>query len=340
MLKLFSIFSLSIVALIIIRQNANANEVNVYSHRQPDLIKPLIERFTEDTGIKVNIIFSGSGLIDKMVQEGSSSPADVLLTVDIGKLIDAVNFSISQSINSDVINKNIPPEYRDPKGHWVGLTSRARVVYASIDRVSQDSISYEELADPKWKGKLCIRSGQNEYNIALIASIIARYGKEESITWLRGIKANLARSPSGNDRSQIKAIYAGDCDISLGNSYYMAEMRTNQKEPEQKEWAASTKIIMPNANGNGTHINISGAVLAKYAPNKENGIALIEWLTGNIAQQMYAEINHEYPLKSGIRISNMVRSFGQLNPDTIELTAIANNRVLASEIVDLINFDE
>jgi iron(III) transport system substrate-binding protein len=340
MLNFFTKFIFAFVILLMTYQTSSAKEVNIYSYRQPYLIEPMLDKFTADTGIEVNVLFSGKGLVDKMVQEGTSSPADVLLTVDIGRLSDAVNSGVSQSINSDVITRNIPAEYRDPDGHWIGLTSRARVVYASVDRVEQDSITYEELADPKWAGKICIRSGQNAYNIALIASMITHHGEADAIKWLKGLKSNLARTPSGNDRGQVKAIYSGECDISVGNTYYMAKMRVNEKEPEQKEWAASAKIIMPNANDRGTHVNLSGAVLAKNAPNKENGIMLIEWLTGDVAQEMYAETNHEYPLKAGISISDMVASFGNLNPDSLGLISVANNRSLASEMVDLVNFDE
>ncbi|MGY9050878.1 MAG: Fe(3+) ABC transporter substrate-binding protein [Alphaproteobacteria bacterium] len=340
MLNFFTKFIFAFVILLMTYQTSSAKEVNIYSYRQPYLIEPMLDKFTADTGIEVNVLFSGKGLVDKMVQEGTSSPADVLLTVDIGRLSDAVNSGVSQSINSDVITRNIPAEYRDPDGHWIGLTSRARVVYASVDRVEQDSITYEELADPKWAGKICIRSGQNAYNIALIASMITHHGEADAIKWLKGLKSNLARTPSGNDRGQVKAIYSGECDISVGNTYYMAKMRVNEKESEQKEWAASAKIIMPNANDRGTHVNLSGAVLAKNAPNKENGIMLIEWLTGDVAQEMYAETNHEYPLKAGISISDMVASFGNLNPDSLGLISVANNRSLASEMVDLVNFDE
>ena len=317
-----------------------ASEVNVYSYRQPYLIEPMLEKFTDETGIKVNVLFAGKGLVDKMVQEGDSSPVDVLLTVDIGRLSDAVNQEVSQSFSSSVVNANIPSQYRDPDGHWVGLTARARVVYASIDRVAQDEITYEELAGPKWAGRLCTRSGQNAYNLALFASLIAHHGEAETIEWLKGVKANMARTPQGNDRGQVKGIFSGECDISIGNTYYMAKMRTNDKEPEQKDWAASAKIIMPNADGRGTHMNLSGAVLAKHAPNQDNGIKLIEFLTEDIAQEMYAETNHEYPLKEGVAISDMVASFGDLNADTLDLITIANNRVVASEMVDLVGYDE
>jgi iron(III) transport system substrate-binding protein len=315
-------------------------EVNVYSYRQPYLIEPILKRFTEKTGIKVNVLFAGKGLVDKMVQEGENSPADVLLTVDIGRLSSAVNSGVSQSFKSGIVDSNIPPQYRDPNGHWVGLTARARVIFASIDRVIENEITYEELADPKWKGRVCVRSGQNDYNLALFSSLIAHHGEIEATNWLRDLKANLARTPQGNDRDQVKGIYSGECDISIGNTYYMAEMRTNEKEPQQKEWAANTKIIMPNAEGRGTHMNLSGVLLARYAPNLENGIRLIEFLTEDVAQEMYADINYEYPLKAGVGISDMVASFGELNADTLDLITIANGREMASKMVDLVGFDE
>lgn len=315
-------------------------EVNVYSYRQPYLIEPILKRFTEKTGIKVNVLFAGKGLVDKMVQEGENSPVDVLLTVDIGRLSGAVNSGVSQSFKSGIVDSNIPPQYRDPNGHWVGLTARARVIFASIDRVIENEITYEELADPKWKGRVCVRSGQNDYNLALFSSLIAHHGEIEATNWLRGLKANLARTPQGNDRDQVKGIYSGECDISIGNTYYMAEMRTNEKEPQQKEWAANAKIIMPNAEGHGTHMNISGVLLARYAPNLENGIRLIEFLTEDVAQEMYADINYEYPLKAGVGVSDMVASFGELNADTLDLITIANGREMASKIVDLVGFDE
>lgn len=315
-------------------------EVNVYSYRQPYLIEPILKRFTEKTGIKVNVLFAGKGLVDKMVQEGENSPADVLLTVDIGRLSGAVNSGVSQSFKSGIVDSNIPPQYRDPNGHWIGLTARARVIFASIDRVIENEITYEELADPKWKGRVCVRSGQNDYNLALFSSLIAHHGEIEATNWLRDLKANLARTPQGNDRDQVKGIYSGECDISIGNTYYMAEMRTNEKEPQQKEWAANTKIIMPNAEGRGTHMNLSGVLLARYAPNLENGIRLIEFLTEDVAQEMYADINYEYPLKAGVGVSDMVASFGELNADTLDLITIANGREMASKMVDLVGFDE
>jgi len=317
-----------------------AGEVNIYSYRQPYLIKPLLERFTQKTGIKANVIFAKKGLIERMATEGRNSPADVLLTVDIGRLSGAVAKGIAQPVDSAILNKNIPAAYRDPKGNWFALTRRARVVYASKARVPQNAITYEELADPKWKGKICIRSGQHAYNVALIASMIAHNGEAKTQKWLEGLKANLAQKPAGNDRAQVKGVYAGTCDIAIGNTYYMAKMQLNEKKPEQKEWARSVKMLFPNTKGRGAHINISGAILAKYAPHKANGIKLMEFLSSEEAQKIYARVNNEYPVKDGVAWSDRVKSWGTFRPDTISLEKIAKLRKRASELVDKVRFND
>jgi len=319
---------------------AQSKDVNIYSLRQTSLIQPLLDAFTKETGIKANVIFADKGLIERIAAEGASSPADLLLTADIGFLTSAVEQGIAQPIKSTAVEANIPANYRDSAGLWVGLTSRARVVYASKDRVKQDAISYEELADPKWKGKLCVRSGQHPYNVALLAAMIAHKGEAEAKTWLQGVKANLAAKPSGGDREQAKAIFSGQCDIALGNTYYMALMASNDKQPEQQEWAKSVKVLFPNATGTGTHVNISGVVLAKKAPNKDNAIKLIEFLTSDEAQKLYADLNNEYPLKSGVALSPVVQSWGQLKADPLPLSDIGKNRKRASELVDEVGFDQ
>ncbi|ADZ71936.1 Fe(3+) ABC transporter substrate-binding protein [Polymorphum gilvum] len=315
-------------------------EVNIYSYRQPFLIQPLLDAFTTETGVKTNVIYAADGLDERIAAEGANSPADVLLSVDIGRLDGAKQLGITQPVTSDVVNANIPATYRDPEGHWVGLTMRARVVYASKDRVEQDSITYEELADPKWKGRICTRSGQHVYNIGLIASMLAHHGAEETEKWLAGVRDNLARKPSGNDRSQVQGIFSGECDISLGNTYYMGAMLTNEKETEQKDWANSAKILFPNATDRGAHVNISGVVLAKNAPNRDNAVKLIEFLSTPKAQQIYAEANHEYPLDPAVAPSELVKSWGELKADTLSLDEIARNRKAASELVDRVGFDE
>ena len=319
---------------------AAAEEVNVYSYRQPFLVEPLFDAFTKETGVEVNVIYASQGLVERMKQEGANSPADILLTVDIGRLSNAVSEGVSQPVSSAVLEGNIPAQYRDPDGHWFGVTTRSRVIYASKDRVAQDAITYEELADPKWRGRLCTRSGQHVYSIALIASMIAHHGEEQTKTWLEGVKANLAHKPSGNDRAQVKSIHAGECDVSLGNTYYMALMRTNDKEPEQKEWAASVKILFPNNSARGAHVNVSGFVLAKNAPNRANAVRMMEWLSSDEAQRIYAEVNHEYPVKPGVARSEMVESFGEIHPDSLPIAEIAKHRKRASELVDEVGFDE
>lgn len=315
-------------------------EVNIYSYRQPSLINPLLEAFTKKTGIQTNVVFAKKGLIERMAAEGRNSPADLLLTVDIGRLSGAVAKGITQPVKSSALDSNIPASYRDPKGQWFGLTRRARVVYASKKRVAQDAITYEELADPKWRGKICVRSGQHVYNVALIASMIAHHGEEKAQKWLQGFKANLARKPAGNDRAQVKSVFAGECDIAVGNTYYMAKMQLNEREPIQKEWAASVKMLFPNTAKRGSHINLSGMVLAKNAPNKDNAIKLMEYLSSADAQQIYAEVNHEYPVKAEVPWSKLVKSWGDFKADTLSLDVVAKNRKRASELVDKVAFNE
>jgi iron(III) transport system substrate-binding protein len=317
-----------------------AGEVNVYSYRQPYLINPLFKAFTEQTAIKVNVIFAEKGLIERIQAEGRNSPADVLLTVDVGNLTQATDAGIAQPIQSPALEAAIPPAYRAADNQWFGLTRRARVVYASKERVKLDKITYEDLADPKWRGKICIRSGQHVYNVALIASLIAAHGEEWTETWLKGVKSNLARKPAGDDRLQVKGVYAGECDIAVGNTYYMGAMLKNDKEPEQKEWANSVTIIFPNTDDRGTHVNISGAVVAKYAPHKDNAVKLLEFLASDQGQEMYADVNNEYPVKEGIPWSPLVKSWGAFKPDPISLNDIAALRKKASELVDRVGFDD
>lgn len=316
-----------------------ADEVNIYSYREPGLIAPLLSEFTKETGIKTNVVYASKGLIERAAAEGKNSPVDVILTTGIKRLADAEEKGITQPIESAEVEANIPANYRDAGGHWVGLAQRARLVYASKDRVKQDTITYAELADPKWKGKICTRSGQHPYNIGLLASIIAHEGAEKAEAWARAVKNNLARKPSGNDRAQVKGIYSGECDIAIGNSYYMAAMQNNVKKPEQQEWAKSVKLLFPNSDDRGTHVNISGAALAKYAPHKSAGVKLIEFLASEKGQEIYADIVNEYPLKPGVPPSKLVSSWGTLKADKLPLEDIAKYSGKASEIMDKVQYD-
>jgi iron(III) transport system substrate-binding protein len=316
-----------------------AEAVNVYSYRQPSLIEPLLKAFTQETGIAVNLIFAEKGLIERMVQEAANSPADVLLTADVGRLVEAKEKGLSQPVKDDAISRNVPPAFAEPEGHWYGLTMRARVAYASRERVQQNSISYEDLADPKWKGKICIRSGQHPYNLGLIAAMIARRGEQKTREWLQGLRANLAVKPSGNDRSQAKSVFAGECDIAIANTYYMGKMLTNTEEPEQQDWAKAVRIIFPASPEMGTHVNISGMLLAKHAPNAENGKKLMRFLAGPAAQSLYAEGNFEYPVNPDVQPSEIVRAWGNFMPDSLPIGDIAKHEKRASELVDEVGFD-
>ena len=270
-----------------------ADEVNVYSYRQPELIEPIFAAFTEKTGIKVNVAFLNKGLVERLKAEGDRSPADLVFTVDIGRLSRLVEEGVTQPVESEVLKNAIPAEFRDADNHWFGLTARARVFYASKDRVAEGEVeNYTDLVDPKWKNRICTRSGVHAYNLALTSAVIAREGEDVARGWLDGIKANLARKPQGNDRAQVKAIWSGECDISIGNTYYMGKMLGDE---EQKAWAESVRIVFPKFEDGTTHINLSGVAMTTAAPNKDNALKLMEYLVSDEAQSLYAQLNYEYP---------------------------------------------
>ena len=311
--------------------------VNVYSYRQPFLIKPIFDVFTRETGIEVNTVFAKTGLVERLSNEGANSPADLIFTVDIGRLDGAVQAGVTQTVENDKINANIPAEFRDPDGQWFGLTNRARLIVTSKERMEEGAItSYEDLANPEFKGKICTRSGKHPYMIALTASIIAHTDEEQATQWLAGLKNNLARKPQGGDRPQVKAISEGLCDIALVNSYYMGSMMNDE---EQSAWVDSVRIVFPNQDSYGTHMNISGMSLTKSAPNKENAIKLMEFLSSDIAQRMYAEQNHEYPVNPDVTPSGLVQSWGDFEYDTLPLSEIAKHRVDASKMADRVDYD-
>lgn len=318
----------------------DANVVNLYSYRQPFLINPLLERFKEETGIQVNVVYAKKGMLERLKAEGENSPADAVLTVDIGRLHDMVEADVLQPVHSDVLNANIPAQYRHPDGLWFGLTTRARIIVASSDRTEPGVVtSYEDLAKPEVRGRVCTRSGKHVYNVSLIASMIAHHGEEGTREWLSGVRANLARKPQGNDRAQAKAIYQGECDYGLMNTYYMGKMATNEEKPEQKKWAEAVRIIFPNQDGRGTHVNISGAGVTKSASHRENAIRLLEFLSGDEAQRLYAQTNFEYPVKPGVALHPMVASWGDFDADTIGLAKVADLRSRAARLVDETGFD-
>jgi len=316
---------------------AFADEVNVYSYRQPELIAPLTEAFTEATGIEVNVAYLQKGMVERMKAEGRRSPADLVFTVDISRLASVVNEGLTQAVSSETLESNVPETYRDPDGHWYGLTTRARILYASKERVAEGEItSYEDLASEKWQGRICTRSGMHAYNIALTSAVVHHLGEDGAKSWLEGIKGNLARKPQGNDRAQVKAIWAGECDVAIGNTYYMGKMLADE---EQQAWANSVNVVFPEFENGGTHVNISGVAMAKHAPNPETALKLMEFLTSPSAQEIYAKINYEYPIAEGTSPDALVASWGTFDADEVNLMTLAGERATALRITEEVDFD-
>lgn len=337
---LFRRAALLACALIMPAAAAANGDVNLYTTREPGLVKPLLEAFTAETGITVNTVFVEKGLVERVAAEGANSPADVLMTVDFGNLVDLKDAGVTQPANSAVLDAAVPENLRDPDGHWHGLSQRARVLYASKDRTNLQTFRYEDLADPKWNGKVCIRSGQHPYNNALIAAHIAHHGEAETKTWLEGIKANLARTAGGGDRDVARDILGGICDIGIANSYYVGLMRSGAGGPDQEEWAAAINVILPEFADGGTHVNISGAAVAKNAPNRDNAVKLLEYLISDDAQAIYAKGNFEYPVGAGAGIDPIIAALGELSADPTAVTEIATHRKRASELVDETGFND
>jgi iron(III) transport system substrate-binding protein len=314
-----------------------AQEINIYSHRQPELIQPLVDAFTAESGIAVNVAFVEKGMAERLVAEGDRGPADLVLTVDIARLVQVVDAGVTQPVQSDVLEANIPETLRDPNDQWFGLTTRARIIYASKERVAAGEVTtYEDLASEKWRGRICSRSGLHDYNVALLGAVIAHYDEATATTWAEGLKANLARKPDGGDRDQVKAIAAGECDIAIGNTYYMGQMLA---DPELVPAAESVNIVFPTFENGGTHVNVSGVAMTKSAPNRENALKFMEWLSGDVAQKIYAEMNHEYPVKPGVERSALVASWGEFTQDPMTLAEIAAQRPAAVKIMETVNFD-
>jgi iron(III) transport system substrate-binding protein len=314
-----------------------AEQVNVYSYRQPELIKPLTDAFTAETGIKVNVAYLAKGMVERLQAEGKRSPADLVLTVDISRLSAVVEAGLTQPVQSEVLDANVPAAYHDPEGHWWGLTTRARIVYASKDRVAPGEVTtYEDLADPKWQGRICTRSGTHAYNVALTAAVLHHLGEDGTKTWLEGVKANLARKPQGNDRAQVKAIWAGECDIAIGNTYYMGKML---KDEEQQAWANSVNVVFPTFDNGGAHVNISGVAMTNHAPNEDNALKLMEFLTSPSAQQIYATANFEYPIAPNTPADNLVQSWGSFTADDVNLMELAKLRPAALKLIEQVDFD-
>lgn len=316
---------------------ADSGSVNVYSTRQAFLIEPLFEAFTARTGIAVNVVFAKAGLAERLRAEGDNSPADLVFTADVGHLTDLVALDVVQAVDSPALESAVPERYRHPDGKWFGLTLRARVIYASKDRVPEGAVqTYADLTDPRWEGRVCTRRGDHVYQVALLAAMIAEKGEEAARAWLQGLKDNLARTPQGNDRAQVKAIHQGECDLSIGNTYYMGKMLD---DPDQRPWAESVRIIFPNQDGRGTHMNLSGVAMTRSAPNRAAALALMEFMVSDAAQRLYAELNHEYPIKAGVAWSELLASWGDFKRDPIPLAEVAAHRDAALRLVNEVGYN-
>ncbi|NLX17502.1 MAG: Fe(3+) ABC transporter substrate-binding protein [Ramlibacter sp.] len=319
--------------------SASAQEVNLYTTREPRLIQPLLDEFTKDTGVKVTTVFVKDGLIERVKTEDEKSPADVLMTVDIGNLLDLVEAGVTQPVDSKVLKEVIPAHLRGADDQWFTLSLRDRVAYVATD-LELGAITYEAFADPRWKGKVCIRSGQHPYNTALIAAMIAHNGLEATESWLRNVKNNLGRKAAGGDRDVARDILGGICDIGIANAYYVGRMKNAEPGSDAHKWGEAIKVVRPTfEKSRGTHVNVSGAAVAKHAPHREEAVKLLEYLVSDKAQSLYAKANYEYPVKKGVELDPVVASFGELTIDSLSLTEIAKHRKEASELVDRVGFN-
>ena len=315
-------------------------EVNIYSHRQPFLINPFLEKFTEETGIKANIVYATKGLAQRLKAEGKNSPADVILTVDIGRLYIYDDLDLLASIDSDLLDKNIPANLKSPENKWFALSKRSRIIVTSKERVGKGQITkIEDLADQKWKGKICSRPGSHVYNRALMASLILSLGEKAAEEWAKKFVDNLSRRPQGNDRAQVKAIFEGQCDISIINNYYFGKLKYSE-DPSQREWAKSVDLIFPNqgVEERGAHINISGGGVAKYSKNKNEAVALLEFLSKAQSQKMYGEINFEYPVNPSVETTEELKSWGSFKSDSLPIISIAQKAYEAQKIIDRVGW--
>ncbi len=319
---------------------AICEEINIYSHRQPFLIKPFLKAFTERTGIKTNVVYSTKGLAQRLKAEGKNSPADVILTVDIGRLHVYADMKLLAKIESEKLSKNIPKHLRSDDNTWYGLSKRSRIIAVSKSRLKPNAISrIEDLAKPEWKGRICSRPGSHVYNRGLLASLIAEYGIDEATKWAASLVANLARRPQGNDRAQVKAIYEAQCDIALINNYYYGKLKYSD-DKNQRAWAEELMLIYPNQgeDDRGAHINISGGGVAKFSKNKLNAIKFLEFLSEETAQKLYSEINFEYPVNPNIKASTTLASWGDFKEDQLPIVKIASLSQAAQKIIDAVGW--
>ncbi len=315
--------------------SADENVVNVYTHRHYKSDDNLFAAFTKETGIKVNVVnATADELMQRLETEGKNSNADILITVDAGRLYRAQSRDLLQPVSSEILDANVPANFKEENGYWYAMTYRARIIAYSKDRVNPDDIQrYEDLADPRWKNKILVRSSEHVYNQSLLASIILANGEEKAQEWVNGVVANMARNPKGSDRDQVKAVAAGEGDLAIVNTYYVGLM-LNDENPEERKAAEQVGIIFPNQDDRGTHVNVSGVAVTKYAPHKENAIKLIEFLTGEVAQRILSGMNYEFPINSEIPQTATIKSWGDFKKDDVSLYKIGEYNTEAVKLFD------
>ena len=335
MIKKISLFIATAISTIAHQNALSANELNVYSARKEALIKPVLDKFSASTGIEVRLITGkADALLTRLRLEGKASPADVFITVDAGRLHRAKQANILQAITSNTLEQKIPQNLSDVYGFWYGLSQRARPIFYAADRVKPEELSsYENLADKKWQGRICMRSSNSIYNQSLVASMFDANDEEKTLTWLTTFVENFKRKPVGGDTDQLKAVAAGQCDITIANTYYFGRL-INSQETSDKEVASKLRIFWPNQADRGTHVNVSGAGVTKHAKNKDNAIQLIEFLASAESQAWYSSVNNEYPVVKDAKISNTLSSWGEFKQDTVDLTILGENNLTAIQLMD------
>ena len=319
--------------------SAKADEINIYSYRAQVLLQPFLDAYSAETGTKFNVVHAPKGLLQRLKSEGANSPADMVLTVDVSRIAALADEGVFDPLSDATIRQNVPSYLRDDSAGWTALSLRARVVAISKNRVAEGEITrIEDLADPKWEGRICTRKGSHVYNRALLASLIAHHGSDEATKWAEALVQNLARKPQGNDRAQAKAIWSGECDVAIMNSYYVGKMKFNNKETEQQAWADAIKVVYLNQNDRGQHVNISAGGVLKSAKNKEAATDFLAWLTTDKAQKIYADINFEYPVHANVTPHEEVASWGSFKMDELPISEIAKNSPEAQLIIDRVRW--
>ncbi|MGC6411411.1 MAG: extracellular solute-binding protein [Candidatus Puniceispirillaceae bacterium] len=318
---------------------AKADEINIYSYRAQMLLQPFLDAYSAETGTSFNVVHAPKGLLQRLRSEGANSPADMVLTVDVSRIAALADEGVFEPLSDTIIRQNVPAYLRDDTAGWTALSLRARVVAISNERVAEGEIArIEDLADPKWEGRICTRKGSHVYNRALLASLIAHHGSEAATKWAEALVDNLARKPQGNDRAQAKAIWAGECDVAIMNSYYVGKMKFNNKETEQQDWAEAIQVVYLNQTDRGQHVNISAGGVLKNAKNKEAATAFLGWLTTDKAQKIYADINFEYPVVASVQPHEEVASWGKFKMDELPISEIAKNSPEAQLIIDRVRW--